>query len=125
MLYHREIKWSDNFDMQINKILDNNTNYVFSQHMKYNNDYKHNINFRKINCIIWRIKKRHYKAFEVETDENNNIIKFVIRTPYDYNKFLDVCIVFAPKKDYVKIKTCWTNKHQDKHYSLNKNKYIN
>ena len=124
-LYHRELKWNEDFDKQINQILDNNNDYRFSKHMKENYDYKHNLDFKRLNSIIWKIKTRHYKAFEVETDDNGKVVKFVVRTPYNYDKFLDVCIVFAPKDNYVKIKTCWTNFCGDQHYSLDTNKYIN
>ena len=122
MLYHRNIYWKDDFDKQINIILDNNTNFQFSNHLKNRHDLKHEIDYVKVNNIIHKIKHNHFKPFECETDNNGKVIKFVIRTTYIYNKN-HISIVFLNTESCILIKTVWLNRINDKHYTLNKDKY--
>lgn len=121
MLYHRNIKWSEDFDKQINLFLDSTNNFIYSKHLVNQKDYKHNINLKRLRWIIDKIKNNHYKAFECEID-NNKVIKFVIRTSYIYNKN-HISIVFLPKENGILIKTAWLNDKDDKHYTLRRDKY--
>ena len=121
MLYHRNVNWDKEFDNKINEALDNNTYYVYSKHLKSNTDYKHNIDKSKLNTIIHKIKHKHYKAFECEI-VNNKLIKFAIRTSYNYKK--DISIVFMEKDNCILIKTAWLNNKKDKHFTLKKENYL-
>ncbi len=120
MLYHREVCWKPQFDKQINKILDDNYEYIFSKHLKNRKDFKHNIDSGKLNNAIKYIRRKHIRAFECETI-NNKVIKFAIRIGYNKNK--DISIVFLERNNDVMIKTCWLNDKVDKHKTLDYDKY--
>lgn len=120
MLYHREVKWLDNFDNESFELLHTDiklSNHLY-KHIRYGKDRSHNLTFSGVYGALDRIKKyNHIEPFEVETDENNHVVKCVIRTMYD--KYHDICFVI--RKDI--IVTAWLCNYNDKHFTLNKNKY--
>jgi len=61
--------------------------------------------------------------FEVETDDYDRVVKFVIRIPY--NDRYDCVSVFRTTDDSSKLLmvTAWLNDKDDKHYTLDKTKY--
>lgn len=106
-----------------------NPNLRYSQHIQdhFNNpDHKHFATLKDIEEIILGLRKNPVKAFEYETDDKGKLIKFCIRTDYDYDH--DVSIAIMPHAftqgvtcDFVK--TAWINKRSDTHTTLDLSKY--
>lgn len=122
MLYHREIKWFDNFDNESLNLVGSTqklSKHLY-HHIKYDKDRSHNLTLKGVYTALNRIKTYEYiEPFEVETDENNHAIKCVVRTYYD--RYNDICLVIT--KDLVV--TAWLCDYRDNHKTLNKNKYEN
>lgn len=120
MLYHSEIYWKPYFTEQAYDLV--NSDLRLSKHLDehlYNKDKKHDIRLDKLFLVVQGLKRNCIKPFEVEVDENGNVVKCAIRTKYDDKR--DISIVF--RKDIVV--TAWLNENDDKHYTLDKNKYEN
>lgn len=63
-----------------------------------------------------------YRIFEVETDHNNNVVKFLYRTRHDSKN--DVIYAFCPfTQQAFTVKTVWLNRRNDKHATLDSSKY--
>jgi hypothetical protein len=62
------------------------------------------------------------EIFEIQTDDNGNIVKYAFRT--DYNGRFDLCMVLAPVADGIaNVVTMWFNEKRDKHGTLDKSRY--
>lgn len=121
MLYHRDIKWKKYFDIQsleLIKTVKRLSNHLWN-HID-NPNKKHEIDLKKLYLIVNEIKRlTKVEPFEVEINDDGEVIKCVIRTNYDENK--NISIVF--KQDF--IVTAWLNDKNDKHYTLRRDKYEN
>ena len=119
-LYHRNVFWRDYFNTATYKMIFNVND--FSVHLYEN---RHGISIWSLNKIFDDIKnhKQRYYLYEVETaykpyaEHKEQIVKACIRTQYDYDN--DIIIVIDEKQ----VRTCWLNKTNDKHTTLNRRKY--
>ena len=114
MLYHREISWNNDFDIQSKNLIVGE--YKFSRHLEEHlkkDNYKksYNVSKNKLSTIIKHLQHTDVKPFEVEV-VNNNVTKCVVRTSYDNNQ--DISIVFRKGL----IVTYWLNNKTDNHNSL-------
>lgn len=57
----------------------------------------------------------------IEIELEDNFVKYLIRIPYSPLK--DILIAFVLQTKYGIVKTCWLNKKEDHHKSLNMDKY--
>ena len=71
---------------------------------------------------MFSIIKTPKAPFEVEYDEQS-YFKFVVRV--DYDEIHDISIVFLKQKQdkFPLIKTAWLNRKDDKHHTLNRDRY--
>ena len=100
------------------------TEFVFSKHLKehFNNpDDKHNIDKNLLKQAILKLTWMPVSPFEVETNENGELIKLCVRIKYNDTK--DVSIVIGFYSNRTLIKTAWLNNIDDKHYTLNTSLY--
>ena len=58
---------------------------------------------------------------EIETYENPNKLKIVIRLPY--SQTCDLILVVLFETDGNRVKTCWLNRKDDRHATLDRSKY--
>ena len=95
------------------------SNHFAVQHLnKY--DYKHYLDKDNLVKII---KNLHNQTpFEVEVSKEHRILKYVVRTTYDATR--DISIVIIPRGDVAFVKTAWLNDKGDKHFTLDKSKYV-
>lgn len=115
-LYHVEVFWEEEIQNQINALL--NLNFP----LKYDAHAKENMLKRGISTSGVNLEKLNGGyCFEAEV-KRSKVIKFVIR--YGYNDTMDLCSVWLPKKDCLYCKTIWLNEKDDKHYTLDANKYV-
>ncbi len=112
-LYHKNVYWNKNFDIQAREFIQN-TNKI-SKHLQYKIN-SNNINYHKLINIINQIKYGDGFLFELMSD-NDNIVKVVYRINYNYK--YDICIVFGGDR----IITAWLNDINDKHITLDRDKY--
>ncbi len=110
MLYHHQVFMPKNLLMPTAPFL---LNYSTHAKIAANNDRYGLIK------LPASIDPKYAKVIEVETDDNDNVIKIVYRTPYNNQKAL--CIVVVPAERLVK--TVWLNERLDKHQTLNTSKY--
>lgn len=119
-LYHREVFWKDNFDEQAFDLIKGDKikcTQHFINHILYNYEKRYNIDFENLGIILEKLTDYgEIKPFEVEV-EDGKVVKAVIRVPYD--NVNDISIVFRKNK----IITAWLNKREDKHFTLDKEKY--
>lgn len=101
-----------------------NDTYELSYHMRRHFqrvDFKHNITKERLLQCANSLKNNSVIPFELEILVNNSVCvainKFVVRMPYDNQN--DISIVVRGNK----IITAWLNNKDDKHYSLDLNKY--
>ena len=115
-LYHVEVYWPDEIQNQIDKALNSGLRFNFDQHA-IENMYVRSISIEGI--TIDKLKKGH--CFEAEV-RKNRVVKFVIR--YGYNDTYDLATVWLPRADCLYCRTIWLNEKDDKHYTLDKGKYV-
>jgi len=119
MLYHREVFWQPQFDIQSKQLLLSVTrlsNHLYD-HIENSNQPRYDINIETLYHIVQGLCKQHIQPFEVEVDDNNKVVKMVVRTSYDDDR--DISIVV--REGF--ILTCWLNDKTDLHFSLDTNKY--
>lgn len=117
-LYHRNVYWKPQFDEQsltIIKSVERLSNHLW-EHIDMHNKPRYNIDVAKLFLIIKSIDESNCQPFEVEV-ENGVVTKCVIRMKYDDRN--DISIV---ARDGF-IATCWINKFDDFHDSLDRSKY--
>jgi hypothetical protein len=74
----------------------------------------------KILPSVVRLKKDN--VFEVNTEDDINLIKVSVRVPYDYNR--DITLVLELLSgDRAKVITFWLNHRNDKHENFSREKY--
>ena len=119
MLYHRTIFWSPQFDIEAKQLLLSVTrlsNHLYD-HIENSNKPRYDINIETLYHIVQGLCRQDIEPFEVEVDDNNKVVKMVVRTSYDDNR--DISIVV--REGF--IVTCWLNDKNDLHFSLDENKY--
>ena len=119
MLYHREVFWRPQFDIQSKQLLLSVTrlsNHLYD-HIENSNQPRYDINIETLYHIVQGLCKQHIQPFEVEVDDNNKVVKMVVRTSYDDDR--DISIVV--REGFVV--TAWLNNKIDKHETLDVNKY--
>lgn len=96
----------------------------FSKHIENHfnaRDKKHLASKYDIIQALKIAKQTQVVPFEVEA-LNNKIIKYCIRVPF--NRFKDVCLAIAIRENgTLFIKTAWNNSKNDKHFTLDRDKY--
>ncbi len=115
-LYHYEVFWKDEIQNQINTALNSGFTLQFDKHA-IENKYKRKIATSKI--TIEKLKNGYCFEAEVKKDK---VVKFVIR--YGYNDIYDLSSVWQPNVDCLYCRTVWLNKKNDKHITLDENKYV-
>ena len=70
------------------------------------------------------VRVHHKNVVEVETNENGEIIKILVRIPYKYKAGFDLCIVIIPDGKQARVKTGWLNSRKDNHKTLDVTKYL-
>jgi hypothetical protein len=110
MLYHRDIGFPESL-----RIPTGTRALWYSTHAKqrFEGKYKGNL------ILPSYIKITSENVIEIATKNNIDCDKIVVRTNYDDRK--DMCLVLIPNKG--KVVTIWINNKDDKHESLNKEKY--
>ena len=116
--YHRNIFWESIFDAFFEK--HNIKEIIFSKHVK-ENQFKEAKRIYDINDITLDFLKKGV-IFETETKEEK-IIKIVVRNKYKEKN--DICTALAVDDDVLIVKTCYLNKQDDMHYTLNPKNYYN
>lgn len=93
----------------------------FQRHLEMQ-DKKHELTKQGVKRSIITIIKTPKAPFEVEYDEQS-YFKFVVRVEYD--EIHDISIVFLKQKQdkFPLIKTAWLNRKDDKHHTLNRDRY--
>lgn len=93
----------------------------FQRHLEMQ-DRKHELTKQGVKRSIITIIKTPKVPFEVEYDEQS-YFKFVVRIEYD--EIHDISIVFLKQKQdkFSLIKTAWLNRKDDKHRTLNRDRY--
>lgn len=115
-LYHCEVYWEAEIQKQIDAALNSGLPLRFDEHA-VDKKYERKISISGI--TLDKLKKGY--CFEAAV-QKNKVIKFVIR--YGYNDIYDLCSVWHPCADCLYCKTVWLNKKDDKHYTLDENKYV-
>ena len=116
MLYHREVFWNPQFDIEAKQLLLSVTrlsNHLYD-HIENSNKPRYDINIETLYHIVQGLCRQDIEPFEVEVDDNNKVVKMVVRTSYDDNRDIS-------KEGF--IVTCWVNRKNDLHFSLDENKY--
>lgn len=121
--YHVDIFTKEEFFKGANKIV--NQTYKLSHHMKDRidkpQDKSHRITLSGLNRAVFAVRCNKTKPFEFQVDENDNVVKCVIRTKY--NETEDISIVFLDLGDHTLIKTAYLNASTDNHITLDESKY--
>lgn len=120
-LYHKDICLPYEYKTYTDAII--NKPYILSKHLleRLNKaDRSHSVTIKGLNYAIYKIRSNKSNPFEIET-KDGEIVKCVVRIKY--NKFQDISIVFLDKGEYTKIKSCWLNKNDDSHKTLDMTKY--
>ena len=118
MLYHRPLYWQSQWDIESKDLLLSAKR--LSNHLRgrlNSPDYKHDIKLESLCGIVQSLYGQDIEPFEVEVDNNNKVVKMVVRVSYD--RYRDISIVIRDGF----IVTCWLNKNTDLHISLGENKY--
>lgn len=115
-IYHYEVYWEEEIQNQIDDVLNSGLPLRFDGHA-INNKYKRKISISSINTE----KLKNGYCFEAEV-KKNKVVKFVIR--YGYNDIYDLSSVWQPNVDCMYCRTVWLNKKNDKHVTLDENKYV-
>lgn len=115
-LYHYDVFWEIELQKQINSILNSNLPLKFSCHA-LENKLKRKISTS--NITLDYLKSGFCFEAEVNT---NKVVKFAIRN--DYNNAFDISSVWIINSDCLFCKTIWLNNRNDKHSTLDKNKYV-
>lgn len=120
-LYHKDLLWSNKFYYCMLKELNCIERIKLSYHCIEQINLEWRRKYKNYNLEIETIKKAI--LFEVEI-ENNSIIKYVVRTKFNYD--YDISIVFIINKDKKElfVKTMWLNSRKDKHKTLDSVKYV-
>ena len=119
MLYHRNIYWQPQFDIESKQLLLSVTrlsNHLYD-HIENSNKPRYDITTERLYLIVQGLCGQDIQPFEVEVDENNKVIKMVVRTSYDDTR--DISIVV--REGF--IVTYWVNFKNDKHSTLDESKY--
>ena len=119
MLYHREVFWQPQFDIESKQLLlsvSRLSNHLYD-HIENSNKPRYDINIETLYHIVQGLCRQDIQPFEVEVDDDNKVAKMVVRTSYDNDR--DISIVV--REGF--IVTCWINFKSDKHFSLDINKY--
>ena len=123
-LLHKQVYLPQGIIDEVYKHQDSTKIVEFSYHFivqhldKY--DYKHYLNK---NTLVKIVKNLHSQTpFEVEISKEHRVLKYVVRTTYDATR--DVSIVIIPRGDVAFVKTAWLNDENDKHFTLDKSKYV-
>ena len=119
MLYHRNIFWQPQFDIESKQLLlsvSRLSNHLYD-HINNSNQPRYDINIETLYHIVQGLCKQDIQPFEVEVDDNNKVVKMVVRTSYDNDR--DISIVV--REGF--ILTCWINDKTDLHFTLDVNKY--
>ena len=114
-LYHRNIFWLNHFDIESKQLLlsvERVSNHLF-EHI----ERRHDISVQSLLNIVQGLYTKAIRPFEVEVDDNNKVVKIVIRVPYDNDKDISMVI-----RDGF-IVTYWFNDKTDRHKTLDKSKY--
>lgn len=117
-LYHREVYWKNGFDLQtweLIRTVERLSSHLYD-HIENDKQERYNIDVKKLFLIIQRIKNKGFLdsdyIFEVETDDDYNVVKSVIRC--DYNECKDIIIVVRDGF----IVTSWLCNKNDNHSTL-------
>ncbi len=115
--YHREIYWLSKFDefFKVHPIKE----VVYTKHLKENTLTADNRLYDIKDITLDFI--RSSLIFEVEV-KNNQIVKIV--TLQKYKKKNDMCLALAVEGDRLRCKTCWLNRQDDIHMTLDPTKYV-
>lgn len=126
-LYHEDVYMPEKFTSQAKMHQRSIKKICFSYHLRrhiYNPDLKHKISQDKLISCIKNLVLNPIKPFEVEIDEGN-LNKYIVRLPYnDYQDISIVILCHNQNTGLPLVKTAWLNYKDDKHYTLNKNKYM-
>lgn len=118
-LYHKEVFWKNNFEKEALDLVFTvrRLSYHLLEHLN-NADEKHEYTLKGISKAFNAIKfdNKGY-LFEVE-ETDGKVTKAVYRVQYDNDK--DICLVIRKGL----IATAWVNKKNDKHFTLDKTKYV-
>lgn len=118
MLYHKQVFWKSDFDIESAKLIKTVTR--FSRHLQDYFESKNenrNFNAEDIMRIVEKLKTFDtVKCFEVETD-GHHLQKCVVRCGFNGKK--DIILVF--RKEFVV--TAWLCNKDDNHKTLDKSKY--
>lgn len=118
-LYHKEVLWKNNFEKDAMNLVwtVRRLSYHLLQHLN-NADEKHEYTLKGISKAFNEIKyNNNGYLFEIE-EENGIVTKAVYRIEYDDKK--DICLVIRKGL----IATAWVNYKNDKHFTLDKTKYV-
>ena len=116
-LYHKEIFWLPEFDGLLEKYSD--AKIEISKHTKENIRKQENRIYNLEDITMNFIQKGY--IFEIEV-KKGKIVKFVTRNKYTATD--DICIVLQIKGKDLICKTCWLNRQDDTHYTLNEKRYV-
>lgn len=126
-LYHEDVYMPEKFISQAKMHQGSIKKICFSYHLRQhisNPDLKHKISQDKLISCIKNLVLNPIKPFEVEIDEGN-LNKYIVRLPYnDYQDISIVILCHNQNTGLPLVKTAWLNHKDDKHYTLNKNKYM-
>ena len=119
-LYSKQIYWPENVQAVIDHVLSCPHFIDATLHAK-----------EKMNqlCLPDRIYKAmaHGEIIEAEFT-NGRLVKIVTRLPHK-SRPVDICaaIIIAPENRYgiLRVKTVWTNNHNDNHSTIDKRAYVN
>lgn len=122
--YHRTIFWRPEYDKEVETILDNYSGFEISRHCL--DRIADHAGFRVIYNDFEFLDIYKYMQgylFEVETDDDGHVFKFVIRR--EYNTKYDVTVVFSHHREdnRIVLVTAWINSVSDKHKGLDHNLY--
>ena len=128
MLYHIEIYMPSVIKAGAAKLMSKAYRARFSRHLKDwlsgNNDesslrrYKHRCTESDIRAALLRISRVKPEPFEVEIDNDGNVIKYAVRQPLDNDN--DITVVVDVRGV---VRTAWVNSNEDIHRTLNPANY--
>ena len=116
--YHRNIFWEARFDAFFES--HNIKKIILTNHVK-ENQYKEEKRIYDLKIITLDFLKKGC-IFEVDT-KDDKIVKIVVRNKYKEGN--DICTALAVNSNNLIVKTCYLNKQDDDHYTLNSKNYYN
>lgn len=129
MLYHNEIYMPSEIKAGAAKLMSKAYRARFSRHLKDwlsgNNDestlrkYKHRCSEGDIKAALLRISRVKPEPFEVEVDDNGQVLKYAVRQPLDSDN--DITVVVDVNGV---VRTAWVNSNEDIHRTLNPANYV-